>query len=95
MRVMMQEATVAKESVELQINIITQERDTLQAETQTLRARLSELAEVQQEFAALQVHDAAVSARISVMEQEHAVSLADLCYAAVFLISLIITFISK
>lgn len=74
MHAALQEATVAKESVELQINIVTLERDTLQAEAQTLRARLSELAEVQQEFAMLQVHDAAVSARVSVMEQEHVVS---------------------
>lgn len=60
--------------MELQISIISNERDTLQAETQTLRARLSELADVQQEFAALQMHDAAVSERLSVVEEEHAVS---------------------
>lgn len=69
-----QEQTATKETVELQISIVSNERDTLQAETQTLRARLSELADVQQEFAALQVHDAAVSARLSVVEEEHAVS---------------------
>lgn len=60
--------------MQLQLNITSSERAALQADVSTLRQRLSELAEVQQQFMELQKHDACVSARVSVLEEEHAVS---------------------
>jgi hypothetical protein len=69
----LQEQTAEKEAVQLQLSITSSERNALQADVGALRHRLSELAEVQQQFIELQKHDACVSARVSVLEEEHAV----------------------
>jgi hypothetical protein len=63
--------------VQLQLTTTSSERAALQADVSMLRHRLSELAEVQQQFIELQKHDASVSARVSVLEEEHVVSTVD------------------
>ena len=64
---------MAKEALQLHLDRTSSERDALQAESATLRGRLSELVGVQQELAGLQEQHEVVTARVLELEQERQV----------------------
>lgn len=68
-----QAQTVAKEALQLKLDTTSSERDALQAESESLRERLTELVGVQQELAELQVQHETAAARLAELEEQHEV----------------------